>query len=222
MAIRYIFVFSVVVVLVQGSNLDLLEDESLEESLHAGGVSAGGPVVGYPQGRPPIAQPLRPAVSYGQRPVVPQPRPVIAQPRPIIAQPRPVVVQPQRPISGYGAGVGGPRVHGPAPRRQAGGYGNHPAGGVAGGVVGGVIGGVIGGVSGGVISRPVGGIGHPIGRPVGLPIGGHPIGVGRPGVIGRPSGPVGGHAGGIVGGGAGGSRPIGGGAGHGHRIQKPY
>ncbi|KAH8271300.1 hypothetical protein KR018_006092 [Drosophila ironensis] len=131
MAFRYIFVFGALVVLAQGSYLTPVEQESLEGSLHAGGVSAGAPVAGIPQGRPAVAQPHRP---------------VVAQPH------RPVVAQPQRPISGHGAvnapiggirrvggsGVGGPRGHG---GRPAGGSHNRPGGRPAGGKGGRPIGG---------------------------------------------------------------------------------
>ncbi|KAH8271301.1 hypothetical protein KR018_006093 [Drosophila ironensis] len=107
MAFRYIFVLSALVVVAQGS---FLEQESLEGSIHSGGVSAGAPVAGIPQGRPAVAQPHRPAVAQPQRP--------IAAHGAVNA-----------PIGGSrrvgGAGVGGPRGHG---GRPAGGSHNRPGG----------------------------------------------------------------------------------------------
>ncbi|XP_017105162.2 uncharacterized protein [Drosophila bipectinata] len=64
MAFHYIFVFSALVVLAQGSYLDLVEQESLE-GIHAGGVSAGAPVVGVSQGRAAISLPQRSLSGYG-------------------------------------------------------------------------------------------------------------------------------------------------------------
>ncbi|KAH8271303.1 hypothetical protein KR018_006091 [Drosophila ironensis] len=122
MAFRYIFVFSALVVLAQGSYLTPVEQESLEGSLHAGGVSAGAPVAGIPQGRPAVAQPHRPP----QRPIAAHG----AVNAPIGGSRR---------VGGAGVGaVGGPRGHG---GRPAGGSHNRPGGRPAGGKGGRPIGG---------------------------------------------------------------------------------
>lgn len=48
----------------QGSYLDLVDQESVE-GIHSGGIGAGAPVVGTPQGRPVIAQSQRSVSGYG-------------------------------------------------------------------------------------------------------------------------------------------------------------
>ncbi|KAH8323046.1 hypothetical protein KR074_008584 [Drosophila pseudoananassae] len=65
MAFRYIFVLSVLVVLAQGSHLDIVEQESLEGTLHSGGVSAAASLAGVPQGRSAAAQSQRPVSTHG-------------------------------------------------------------------------------------------------------------------------------------------------------------
>ncbi|XP_017105119.2 uncharacterized protein [Drosophila bipectinata] len=65
MAFRYIFVLSVLVVLAQGSYVDIVEHESLEGAFHSGGVSAAASLAGVPHGRSAVAQPQRPALTHG-------------------------------------------------------------------------------------------------------------------------------------------------------------
>ncbi|KAH8326649.1 hypothetical protein KR067_011280 [Drosophila pandora] len=64
MAFHYVFVFSALLLVAQGSYLDLVDQES-PEGIHSGGIGAGAPVVGIPQGRPVIGQPQRSVSGYG-------------------------------------------------------------------------------------------------------------------------------------------------------------
>ncbi|KPU80417.1 uncharacterized protein Dana_GF27566 [Drosophila ananassae] len=64
MAFHYVFVLSALLVVAQGSYLDLVDQES-PEGIHSGGIGAGAPGVGIPQGRPVIGQPQRSVSGYG-------------------------------------------------------------------------------------------------------------------------------------------------------------
>ncbi|XP_017046721.1 translation initiation factor IF-2-like [Drosophila ficusphila] len=104
MAIRCIFVFIATIVLAQGSIILPVEQESVVGVHHSGVVSSGAPVVGIPRGH--SAGPQRPAPGHGG-----------------LSAP----AGGSRRLSG--ARAAGPRAHGGAPRRQAGGAHNRPAGG---------------------------------------------------------------------------------------------
>ncbi|XP_017015538.2 guanine nucleotide-releasing factor 2-like [Drosophila takahashii] len=106
MAFRYIFVISALVVLAQGSYLSSVHQDS-GLGVHHSGV-AGAPVLGVSRGHSAASQPQRPISGHGS-----------------LSGP----VGGSRRVSG--AGVGGSRPHGGAPRRPSAGAHGRPIGGGA-------------------------------------------------------------------------------------------
>ncbi|KAH8383409.1 hypothetical protein KR009_008451 [Drosophila setifemur] len=148
MTFKYIFVFSALVVLAQGSNLSPVEPESLDGALHSG--------VGASQGRP--------AISHGQRPGYGSLSSAVGGSHSLggsgigglhsgvgASHGRPAGLLPASGSGSLnaaahglgGSGLGGSHSHGAAPRRQSGGSHSRPAGGL--------------GLGHGLGGRPIGG-----------------------------------------------------------------